>query len=195
VLVEEGVEFVEADDEAAFYGPKVDVQFKSVIGREETMSTIQLDFVAKERFGLTFTDADGSQNNEVFVIHRAPLSVHERLSAFLIEHYAGKFPVWLSPVQVKVLPITDAQNEYSQHVVDTLKAAGIRVEQDERGERLNAKIRDAQMEKVPYMLVVGGKEAEAGTVAVRNRDTGELTVLPLIEFVNTVVEQSQSRSG
>jgi threonyl-tRNA synthetase len=166
-----------------------------VIGREETMSTIQLDFVAKERFGLTFTDADGSQNNEVFVIHRAPLSVHERLSAFLIEHYAGKFPVWLSPVQVKVLPITDAQNEYSQHVVDTLKAAGIRVEQDERGERLNAKIRDAQMEKVPYMLVVGGKEAEAGTVAVRNRDTGELTVLPLIEFVNTVVEQSQSRSG
>ncbi len=195
VLVEEGVEFVEADDEAAFYGPKVDVQFKSVIGREETMSTIQLDFAAKKRFGLMFTDVDGTQNNEVFVIHRAPLSVHERFLAFLIEHYAGKFPVWLSPVQVKVLPITDNQNEYAQKIVGELKAAGIRVELDDRAERLNAKIRTAQMEKVPYMLVVGGKEAEAGTVAVRSRDDGSQTVLPIGEFVLKVKEQIQTRSA
>lgn len=194
VLVEERVEFVEAEDEAAFYGPKVDIQFKSVIGREETMSTIQLDFVAKERFGLTFTDADGTQNNEVFVIHRAPLSVHERFLAFLIEHYAGKFPVWLSPVQVKVLPITDAQNDYALKVVGELKKVGIRVELDDRAERLNAKIRSAQMEKVPYILVVGGKEAEAETVAVRSRDDGSQTVLPIGEFITEVLGQIRSRS-
>lgn len=195
VLQEEGVAFVEADDEAAFYGPKVDIQFKSVIGREETMSTIQLDFAAKERFGLSYADADGSQNNEVFVIHRAPLSVHERFLAFLIEHYAGKFPVWLSPVQVKVLPITDAQNEYAQKVAGELKAAGIRVEIDDRAERLNAKIRDAQMEKVPYMLVVGGKEAEAGTVAVRERDGGEQRVVKVEEFAAEVLEQIEGRTA
>ncbi|MBP7875566.1 threonine--tRNA ligase [Candidatus Woesebacteria bacterium] len=194
VLVEEGVEFVEVEDEAAFYGPKVDIQFKSAIGREETMSTIQLDFVAKQRFGLTFTDADGSQNNEVFVIHRAPLSVHERFLAFLIEHYAGKFPVWLSPVQVKVLPITDSQNEYAQTVVDALKTAGIRVELDDRAERLNAKIRAAQLEKVPFMLVVGAKEAEAGTVAVRSRDGAAQEVLPLAEFITRTKELIVSRS-
>lgn len=193
VLVEEGVEFVEVDDEAAFYGPKVDIQFKSVIGREETMSTIQLDFVAKERFGLSYTDADGSQNNEVFVIHRAPLSVHERFLAFLIEHYAGKFPVWLSPVQVKVLPITDGQHDYAQKVAQQLREAGIRVEIDDRAERLNAKIRDAQLEKVPYMLVVGGKEAEAGTVAVRERDGGEQRVIELDTFVSEVTEQIRLR--
>lgn len=195
VLVEEGVEFVEASDEAAFYGPKVDIQFKSVIGREETMSTIQLDFAAKQRFGLTYTDDQGAANNEVFVIHRAPLSVHERFLAFLIEHYAGKFPVWLSPVQVKVLPITDAQNEYAQSVVTALRAAGVRVELDDRGERLNAKIRLAQQEKVPYMLVVGGKEAEAGTVAVRSRDTGAQEVLSLDDFVAKVVLENTSRSA
>lgn len=195
VLVEEKVEFVEASDEAAFYGPKVDIQFKSVIGREETMSTIQLDFAAKERFNLTYTDDQGAANNEVFVIHRAPLSVHERFLAFLIEHYAGKFPVWLSPVQVKVLPITDAQNEYAQSVVTALRAAGVRVELDDRGERLNAKIRLAQQEKVPYMLVVGGKEAEAGTVAVRSRDTGAQEVLSLTDFVAKVVLENTSRSA
>lgn len=195
VLVEEGVEFVEAEDEAAFYGPKVDIQFKSVIGREETMSTIQLDFAAKERFGLSFTDSDGSQNNEVFVIHRAPLSVHERFLAFLIEHYAGKFPVWLSPVQVKVLPITDEQNEYAHQVVAALRAAGVRVELDDRGERLNAKIRAAQQEKVPYMLIVGGKEAEAGTVAVRSRDSGEQEVLPLDTFIQKVSLLIADRTG
>lgn len=195
VLQEMAVEFVEADDEAAFYGPKVDVQFKSVIGREETMSTIQLDFLAKERFGLKYTDKDGSENGEVFVIHRAPLSVHERFLAFIIEHYAGKFPVWLSPVQVKVLPITDGQLEYAHKVADRLKKDGVRVEIDDRAERLNAKIRDAQLEKVPYMLVVGAKEAEAGTVALRERDANAQSVLSVDDFADRVVREIATRSA
>lgn len=186
VLQDLKVEFVEVDDEAAFYGPKVDVQFKSVIGREETMSTIQLDFLAKERFGLSYVDENGQNNNEVFVIHRAPLSVHERFLAFLIEHYAGAFPVWLSPVQVKVLPIADRHQEYANKVAAQLKDAGVRVQVDDRSERLSAKIRDAQVHKIPYMLVVGDKEAEQSTVAVRKRDGGEQEVIALDEFAKNI---------
>ncbi len=186
VLQELKVPFVEADDEAAFYGPKVDVQFKSVIGREETMSTIQLDFAAKERFGLTYVDQEGKENNEVFVIHRAPLSVHERFMAFLIEHFAGAFPTWLSPVQVKILPIADRHAEYAQKVADQLKAEGVRVEIDDRSERLPAKIRDAQMQKIPYMLVVGDKEAETSQVAVRSRGGERQEVLGVEEFVTEI---------
>lgn len=195
VLEEMGVPYVEADDEAAFYGPKVDVQFKSVIGREETMSTIQLDFLARERFGLSYVDEKGEKSNEVFVIHRAPLSVHERFLAFLIEHYAGNFPVWLAPVQVKVLPIADRHHEYAQSVANSLKAAGARVEVDDRSERLQAKIRDAQMEKVPYMLVVGDKEAEQQTVAVRKREGGVQELVSLEQFTenirNQIIERRQ----
>lgn len=171
VLQEMGVRFVEVDDEAAFYGPKVDVQFKSVIGREETMSTIQLDFLAKSRFGLSYVDQEGKINNEVFVVHRAPLSVHERFMAFLIEHFAGAFPVWLSPVQVKVLPIADRHHAFAQVVVEKLRAAGIRVEFDDSSETLGKKIRNAQMEKVPYMAVIGDSEVDSGSVAVRKRGT------------------------
>lgn len=173
VLDEMKVPYVEADDEAAFYGPKVDVQFKSVVGREETMSTIQLDFVARSRFNLRYVDESGQMNNQVYVIHRAPLSTHERFMAFLIEHYGGKFPFWLAPVQVKLLPIADGQLDYAQQVASQLKAANIRVEIDDRSERLNAKIRDAQLEKVPYMFILGGKEAEAGTVSIRDREGAE----------------------
>lgn len=169
VLQEMGVRFVEVDDEAAFYGPKVDVQFKSAVGREETMSTIQLDFLAKSRFGLSYVDETGNANNEVFVVHRAPLSVHERFMAFLIEHFAGAFPVWLSPVQVKVLPIADRHHEFAQSVVEKLRAVGIRVEFDDSSETLGKKIRNAQMEKVPYMAVIGDSEVESGSVAVRMR--------------------------
>ncbi|MBP7768461.1 threonine--tRNA ligase [Candidatus Woesebacteria bacterium] len=194
VLEEMKVPFVEAVDEAAFYGPKVDVQFKSVIGREETMSTIQLDFLARERFGLKYVDESGAENGEVFVIHRAPLSTHERFMAFLIEHYAGAFPTWLSPVQVKVLPIADRHHEYAREVVAQLAAAGVRVELDDRSERLNAKIRDGQIQKVPYLLVVGDKEAQEKTVAVRNRDDGTQTVAPLSEFSQMMVHKIKTRS-
>jgi len=170
VLESMGVPFVEVEDEAAFYGPKVDVQFKSVVGREETMSTIQLDFLAKARFGLSYIDEEGKENGEVFVIHRAPLSTHERFMAFLIEHYAGVFPVWLAPVQAMVIPIADRHVEYGQKVLDQLRAAGIRAEIDERNDRMNSKIRDAQNQKIPYMLVLGDQEIEANAVALRLRD-------------------------
>ncbi|PIR61551.1 MAG: threonine--tRNA ligase [Candidatus Pacebacteria bacterium CG10_big_fil_rev_8_21_14_0_10_44_11] len=195
VLQEQNVQFVEADDEAAFYGPKVDVQFKSVVGREETMSTIQLDFVASERFGLSYVGENGEKNSEVFVIHRAPLSVHERFLAFLLEHYAGAFPVWLSPVQVKVLPITDRHQEYANEVAAELRHAGVRVEVDGRSERLQAKIRDAQLQKVPLMAVVGDKETEQQTVAVRNRDGGGQEVLKLTEFVASCREKIEKREN
>lgn len=193
VLQDMNVPFVEAIDEAAFYGPKVDIQFKSVIGREETMSTIQLDFVARERFKLSYVDESGAENNEVFVIHRAPLSTHERFMAFLIEHYAGAFPTWLSPVQVKILPIADRHHDYARNVEKALKEQGVRVELDDRSERLNAKIRDAQMQKTPYMLVVGDKEAQEQTVAVRKRDGGGQEVIPLNEFVAAVGSEIKER--
>lgn len=194
VLQDLQVPFVEADDEAAFYGPKVDVQFKSVIGREETMSTIQLDFVAKERFNLSYIDESGTENHEVFVIHRAPLSTHERFIAFLLEHYAGAFPTWLAPVQVKVLPIADRHHDYAQTVVESLNAEGIRVELDDRSERLQAKIRDAQLQKVPYMLVVGDTEAKDQTVAVRKRSGGNQEVISLKDFTNKTVAEIKTRS-
>ncbi len=195
VLEEMKVPFVEADDEAAFYGPKVDVQFKSVIGREETMSTVQLDFVAHERFGLSYVDEKGEKNDEVFVIHRAPLSVHERFLAFLLEHYAGAFPAWLAPVQVVVLPIADRHNDYAHEVQAQLDAVGVRVEVDDRSERLNAKIRDAQLQKVPYMLVVGDKEAEAKKVAVRRREGGEQQVVGLAEFEAEILTKIRLRQA
>lgn len=194
VLEEMKVPFVEADDEAAFYGPKVDVQFKSAIGREETMSTIQLDFAAKGRFGLMYNDTDGKENGEVFVIHRAPLSTHERFMAFLIEHYAGAFPVWLSPVQVVVLPIADRHHEFAQKVAAELRAAGVRVEVDARSERLSAKIRDAQLQKVPYMLVVGDKEMENESVAVRIRGEKEQAVMSVEEFRELVTRQIEKKT-
>lgn len=189
VLQELGVNFTEAEDEAAFYGPKVDVQFKSVIGREETMSTVQLDFAAKQRFGLEYTDEQGNKNNEVFVIHRAPLSTHERFLAFLIEHYAGKFPLWLAPVQIKLLPIADRHAEYATAVAEQLRQAGYRVEIDAAQETIGKKIRAAQLEKVPYMLILGDKEVEAGTVAVRGREAGDLGAIGLDELLKKLAQE------
>lgn len=183
VLQEMKLPFIEVSDEAAFYGPKVDIQFKSVIGREETMSTIQLDFLARERFGLSYVDETGEKNDQVFVIHRAPLSVHERFMAFLLEHFAGAFPTWLAPVQVKVLPIADRHNDYAAQVAKALTEAGVRVEVDDRSERLPAKVRDSELQKIPYMLVVGDSEAEAKTVAVRQRGNREQVAQSLAEFV------------
>ncbi len=195
VLQELNVPFVEAVDEAAFYGPKVDVQFTSVIGREETMSTIQLDFMARERFNLKYIDETGAENPDVFVIHRAPLSTHERFMAFLIEHYAGAFPTWLAPVQVMVLPIADRHHEYAQKVQNALKEKGVRVDIDDRSERLQAKIRDAQMQKIPYMLVVGDTEAQEATVAVRKRAGGAQEVQPLAEFVSAIEQEIKTRTA
>jgi threonyl-tRNA synthetase len=170
VLVEMNVKFVEADDEAAFYGPKVDVQFSSVIGRVETMSTIQLDFAAKKRFNLEYVDETGNKNNDVFVIHRAPLSVHERFIAFIIEHFAGVFPLWLSPEQVRIITIGAEQYDYAYRLQSELQKANVRVSIDSDDERMQNKIRKAQEMKVPVMLVLGKKEEENNAVSVRYLD-------------------------
>ncbi len=195
VLQDLQVPYVEVDDEAAFYGPKVDVQFRSVVGREETMSTIQLDFAAKKRFGLRYTDETGKENMEVFVIHRAPLSVHERFLAFLIEHFAGAFPLWLAPVQAVIIPISQDQGAYAARVQSVLKAAGIRVENWNDAESMQNKIRKAEGEKIPYMLVVGKREEAGEQVAVRARGNQNRGVFALDAFVKELSEKNSTRSA
>jgi threonyl-tRNA synthetase len=176
------VPYVEAEDEAAFYGPKIDVQVWSAIGREFSLMTNQVDFAVPERFDLKFTNKEG--NEEIpLCIHRAPLSTHERMVGFLIEHYGGNFPVWLSPEQVRVIPITDGQNEYANGLVKQLRENGIRVHADISAQRMNAKIRQAQLMKVPYMLVVGENEMKADQVSLRVRDGSQQNNIPLSEFM------------
>jgi threonyl-tRNA synthetase len=195
VLQEMNVHFVEAEDEAAFYGPKVDVQFRSVVGREETMSTIQLDFLAKARFQLGYIDDTGQVNHEVFVIHRAPLSVHERFLAFIIEHYAGAFPTWLAPVQVALVPISDQQHSYAQEVAHTLKSHGIRVEVLKEAESMQNKIRKAAAQKVPYTLILGKKEVIEQAVSVRQRGNKDLGVMSVDTFAAKVTEEIVTKSS
>jgi threonyl-tRNA synthetase len=176
------VPFVEVQNEAAFYGPKIDVQIWSAIGREFTLATNQVDFAVPERFDLKFVNKEGADEIPL-CIHRAPLSTHERMIGFLIEHYAGAFPVWLCPEQVRVIPITDGQNDYAAQIASQLRAEGIRVSADMSSERMNAKIRQAQLMKVPYMLVVGANEMAAGLVSLRARDGSQQNNIPLAEFI------------
>ena len=194
VLKKLNVKFVEAEDEAAFYGPKIDIQFKAVSGREETMSTIQLDFVAKKRFDLSYQDSNGGENKDVFVIHRAPLSTHERFIAILIENYAGKFPIWLSPVQVIIMPITDRNLEYSKEIEKILLDNNVRVEVDSRSESISKKVRDAQMQKIPIMITIGDKELENKSLAIRTSDGKIEFGVKLDNFVNNLLEKIKNRS-
>lgn len=188
------VPFVEVADEAAFYGPKIDVQVWSAIGREFTLATNQVDFAVPPRFDLTFINATGDEETPL-CIHRAPLSTHERMIGFLIEHYAGAFPVWLAPEQARVIPITDVHNDYAQQVERRLAAAGVRASADIGSERMNNKIRQAQLMKVPYMLVVGDKEMEEGTVALRKRDGSRQNGLPVDAFVADIQARIASRAA
>ena len=187
------VPFVEAADEAAFYGPKIDVQIWSVIGKEFSLATNQVDFAQPARFDLKFINKQGVEEVPL-CIHRAPLSTHERLIGFLIEHYAGNFPVWLSPEQARVIPITDSQNEYAQGIVKQLREQGVRVSADISAQRMNAKIRQAQLMKVPYMLVVGEDEMKAGKVALRVRDGSQQKDLELPEFVARAQDRIRRRA-
>jgi threonyl-tRNA synthetase len=188
-----GVPYVEAEDEAAFYGPKIDVQVWSAIGREFSLMTNQVDFAVPERFDLKFTNREG--NEEIpLCIHRAPLSTHERMIGFLIEHYGGNFPVWLSPEQVRVIPITDGQNEYAQSIVKQLRENGIRVHADISAQRMNAKIRQAQLMKVPYMLVVGENEMKAEQVSLRVRDGSQQNNISLGEFMTRAKDRIVRRA-
>lgn len=187
------INFIEVEDEAAFYGPKIDVQIWSAIGREFTLATNQVDFAVPARFDLHYTNTEGKTETPL-CIHRAPLSTHERMIGFLLEHFAGAFPVWLSPVQAKIIPITDAQHEFAYKVMDMLKEEGIRVEIDDRSEKMQAKIRDAQMQKIPYMLVIGSREVESGSVAVRQRDEQDLGAMPINDFMTKIKEQINNKS-
>jgi threonyl-tRNA synthetase len=193
-MQEADIPFVEVADEAAFYGPKIDVQIESAIGKEFTLATNQVDFAQPARFDLAYVAPDGGQRTPL-CIHRAPLSTHERLVGFLIEHYAGAFPVWLAPRQVRVVPITDQHNEYATKLAADLKARGIRADADLADERMNAKIRQAQLLKIPYMAVVGDREVEERTVALRRRDGSRQNGLAVGEFVALVEERVRTRSS
>lgn len=188
ILTELGLDFYEAEGEAAFYGPKLDVQLKSAIGHDVTVSTCQLDFLLPQRFELEYIGEDGKAHRPV-VIHRAILGTLDRFMAFLIEETKGAFPTWLAPVQVKVLPISDKHLEYANKVKEALQDKEVRVEVDDRAEKIGYKIREAQLQKVPYMLVVGDKEQEEGEVGVRNRKDGDVGAMKLEDFVEKIDEE------
>jgi threonyl-tRNA synthetase len=194
VLVRTNTPFVEVHDEAAFYGPKIDVQIWSAIGREFTLATNQVDFAQGRRFKLGFTNQD-NQEETPLIIHRAPLGTHERFIGFLLEHYAGKFPLWLSPVQVKVLPISDKYQEYANSVVQQLKNADIRVSIDDRNEKIGKKIRDTEIAKVPYMLIIGEKEMQDNVVSVRRQGKGDAGTVSVSTFLEQVVKEKKDRKS
>ncbi|MEP6685023.1 MAG: threonine--tRNA ligase [Parafilimonas sp.] len=192
VLIESKIPFVEVQDEAAFYGPKIDVQIYSVIGREFTLATNQVDFSQPRSFGLTFTTPENTSEIPL-IIHRAPLGTHERFIGFLLEHYAGRFPLWLAPVQVKILPISDKFIPYAKEVFTQLKKAGIRVETDERSEKVGKKIRDAELSKTPYMLVIGERETTERKLAIRKHNKTESESQTIEEFINLLKEEITER--
>ena len=189
-----GVPYVEVPDEAAFYGPKIDVQIWSAIGREFTLATNQVDFAVPPRFDLVFTNREGKEETPL-CIHRAPLSTHERMIGFLIEHYAGAFPVWLAPQQVRVIPITSDHNDYATQLALQLQEVGVRADADLSAERMNAKIRDAQLMKVPYMLVVGDAEQANHTVALRKRDGSRINDMAVGDFMELVRQKIAARAS
>lgn len=186
------LDFYEAEGEAAFYGPKLDVQIKSALGHDVTISTCQLDFLLPERFKLTYIGEDGKEHRPV-VIHRAILGSSDRFMAFLIEETKGALPLWLAPTQAKILPISDAQLEYAREIEKEYRKAGIRIEVDDRNEKIGYKIREAQLQKIPYMLVVGDKEIEANAVAVRSRKEGDLGQVNKEEFLERMQEEIENK--
>ena len=181
ILNDLGVKYTVGFDEAAFYGPKLDIQYKNVFGKEDTLVTIQIDMLLAERFGMEYTDQNG-QKVRPYIIHRTSLGCYERTLAYLIEKYAGALPLWMMPTQVRVLPITDRAHDYAQEIVDRLRDAGIRAESDYRSEKLGYKIREAQMQKIPYMLVVGDRDMENQTVSVRTRAGVDLGAMSVDDF-------------
>lgn len=192
VLIESNIPYVEVKGEGAFYGPKIDVQIWSAIGREFTLATNQVDFAQGRSFKLSFTNKDNSPEVPL-IIHRAPLGTHERFIGFLLEHYAGKFPTWLAPLQVKILPISDKFMDYANTILNMLKKADIRAEIDDRSEKIGRKIRDTEVAKVPYMLVIGEKEMNEGKVSIRRQGRGDLGVKLIEEFVQEITAEIKDR--
>ena len=187
------LEYTEADGEAAFYGPKLDIQIKNVHGKEDTLITIQIDFQLAERFGMEYTDADGTKKFP-FIIHRSSIGCYERTLALLIEKYAGALPLWLSPVQVKLLPIGDLQQEYAEKVAQKLKDASIRCEIDGRNEKIGYKIRESQLDKIPYMLIIGDNEVQNGTVSARSRKNGDMGEIRVDALITELLAEITSKS-
>ncbi len=193
ILDDIGLDYKIGVGEAAFYGPKLDIQIKNVHGKEDTLITIQVDQMLAEKFGMEYVDKDGTKKNP-YIIHRTSIGCYERTLALLIEKYAGAFPTWLAPTQVKLLPISDNQLDYTKEVMKTLRGAGIQCELDDRNEKIGYKIREAQLEKVPYMLVIGEKEKEAGLVAVRSRKNGDMGAMPTEQFLSMIVKEIADRA-
>jgi len=192
VLIDRKAPFYEAKGEAAFYGPKIDIQMRNFVGKEDTAFTVQYDFVMPKKFELTYIDSDG-KNKEAVVIHRSSIGAIERVMAFLIEHYAGAFPVWLSPVQATVIPISDKQKDFAQKVHDELIKAGIRSKLNDANETLGKRIREDEMQKIPYLLVIGDKEIEAEAVAVRQRGKGDLGQIAINKFISQLQEEIKEK--
>jgi threonyl-tRNA synthetase len=184
-LIKKKIEYERIEGESAFYGPKIDFMFEDALGREQQLTTIQVDFNLPEKFNMFYIDQEG-EKKQPFMLHRALLGSLERFMGVLIEHTAGNFPVWLAPIQAKILPITDDQIEYARQVAEQLRAVDMRVEVDERSATLSAKIRDAQLEKIPYMLIVGGREEEKGEINVRSRDDDKQQAMTVEKFLETV---------
>jgi threonyl-tRNA synthetase len=191
-LIESGIPYIEVPDEAAFYGPKIDVQIYSAIGREFTLATNQVDFAQGNRFDLHFTTSDNGTDTPL-IIHRAPLGTHERFIGFLIEHYAGNFPLWIAPQQAIVLPISDKFNDYAESVRAQLKAAGVRAHLDASHEKIGKKIRDAELKRIPYMLIVGEKEMNENQVSVRRKGKGDLGAMAVSELIPSLQNEIKER--
>ena len=192
-LDEIGLPYKVNEGDGAFYGPKIDFHLEDSIGRTWQCGTIQLDFQLPERFALEYTGADGEKHRPV-MIHRVVFGSIERFIGILIEHFAGAFPTWLAPVQVEVLPISEKYNDYAEKVAAELTAAGVRVEKNFRPDKIGYKIREAQLQKIPYMLIVGEKEAESGTVSVRSRRDGDAGACRLSEFVETIQKEIREKA-
>ena len=191
ILDDLGVNYVVGIDEAAFYGPKLDIQYKNVHGKEDTLITIQIDMLLAEKFGMEYTDADG-QKKTPYIIHRTSMGCYERTLAYLIEEYAGALPTWMAPEQVRMMPMTDRNVDYAYDIKAQLEQHGFRVEMDARNEKIGKKIREAQLEKVPYMLVLGDKDQEKGVISVRDRKTGETAQMVLDEFIEKLTYEVEN---
>ena len=188
-----GVEYTIGIDEAAFYGPKLDIQYKNVFGKEDTIVTIQIDMLLAEKFGMEYVDDDGTKKNP-YIIHRTSLGCYERTLAYLLEKYAGALPLWMAPEQVRILPITDRAKEYGESISAKLENLGIRTSVDNRSEKIGWKIRQAQLEKVPYFFIIGDKEVEENTVALRSRKEGDLGASPLDEVITRIVMENANKT-
>ncbi len=193
ILDDLGVNYTIGSDEAAFYGPKLDIQYKNVFGKEDTIVTIQIDMLLAAKFGMEYVDVDGTKKNP-YIIHRTSLGCYERTLAYLLEKYAGALPLWMSPEQVRILPITDRAKEYAENISDRLENMGIRTSVDNRNEKIGWKIRQAQIEKIPYFFIVGDQEVEANTVALRSRKEGDLGASPLEDVIAKIIKENAEKT-